>query len=92
MKKYIKYTESNGKEVNKEYSDEEVVRVLQQQQEIQNKGHAQMAVMCGVDVLKIILFNNKPADKSAFTIQIADANIFADDSEWSIKLGRVPRP
>ena len=26
MKKYIKYTESNGKEVNKEYSDEEVVR------------------------------------------------------------------
>ena len=40
----------------------------------------------------ITLFNNKPADKSAFTIQIADANIFADDSEWSIKLGRVPRP
>lgn len=29
MKKYIKYTESNGKEVNKEYSDEEVVMVLQ---------------------------------------------------------------
>lgn len=84
MKKYIKYTESNGEEVNKEYSDEEVVRVLQQQQEIQNKSHTQMAVMCGVDVLKIILFNNKPADKSAFTIQIADANIFADDSEWSI--------
>lgn len=96
MKKYIKYTESNGKEVNKEYSDEEVVRVLQQQQEIQNKSHTQMAVMFGldfdrrnVDVLKIVLFNDKPTDKNTFTVYIADADILTDKAEWSAFSGHI---
>ena len=96
MKKYIKYTESNGEEVNKEYSDEEVMRVLQQQQEIQNKGHAQMAVMFGldfdrrnVDVLKIVLFNDKPTDKNTFTVYIADADILTDKAEWSAFSGHI---
>lgn len=96
MKKYIKYTESNGKEVNKEYSDEEVVRVLQQQQEIQNKSHTQMAVMFGldfdrrnVDVLKIVLFNDKPTDNNTFTVYIADADILTDKAEWSAFSGHI---
>lgn len=95
MKKYIKYTESNGKEVNKEYSDEEVVKVLQQQ-EVQNKSHTQMAVMFGldfdrrnVDVLKIVLFNNKPTDKNAFTVYIADTDILTDKTEWSAFSGHI---
>lgn len=82
MKKYIKYIKNNGTEVNKEYSDEVVIEILQQQ-ESQGENHKQMAVMCDADVLEIILFDNKPADKNAFIVQIADANIFADDSECS---------
>ena len=69
MKKYIKYTESNGEEVNKEYSDEEFVRVLQQQQEIQNKSHTQMAVMCGVDVVNYPHLKKQASEETSLKAQ-----------------------
>lgn len=89
MKKYIKYTESNGQKIEKEYSDEAVIKILRQQ-ETQGKNYKQMAVMFGldfdrknVDILKIVFFNDRPADKNAFTIYIADTNILIDKTELS---------
>lgn len=90
MKKYIKYIKNSRTEVNQEYSDEAVIEILQQQ-ESQVKNHKQMAVMCDADVLEIILFDNKPADKNAFIVQIADANIFVDDSECSTFCEHIER-
>ena len=88
MKKYIKYVESNGEEINKEYSDEAVVKILQQQ-EVQGRNYEQMAVMFGLDkkngtdILNIVFFNDRPADDETFKIHIADVDFKADKEEGS---------
>lgn len=80
MRKYISYTE-NGKEIKKEYSDQELVNILQRL----DKKYRQIAVFNESPLfkdytLKVILFNAKPAENGAVSVVISDG-VMSDENE-----------
>ena len=79
MRKYISYTE-NGKEIKKEYSDQELVNILQRL----DKKYRQIAVFNESPLfkdytLKVILFNAKPAENGAVSVVISDG-VMSDEN------------
>lgn len=74
MQKYIKYTDKNGKEIEKKYSDSELMSILRSY----DNSYAQMTIINELGLgekdgfwsINVIFYNNIPADKDAVTIKV----------------------
>jgi len=74
MQKYIKYTDKNGKEIEKKYADSELMDILRSR----DKSYAKMTIIDelgleekdGFSSISIKFYNNIPADKDAVTIKV----------------------
>lgn len=74
MQKYIKYTDKNGKEIEKKYADSELMDILRSR----DNSYAKMTIIDelgleekdGFSSISIKFYNNIPADKDAVTIKV----------------------
>ena len=74
MQKYIKYTDKNGKEIEKKYADSELMDILHSR----DNSYAKMTIIDelgleekdGFSSISIKFYNNIPADKDAVTIKV----------------------
>lgn len=74
MQKYIKYTDKNGKEIEKKYADSELMDILRSR----DNSCAKMTIIDelgleekdGFSSISIKFYNNIPADKDAVTIKV----------------------
>ena len=74
MQKYIKYTDKNGKEIEKKYADSELMDILRSR----DNSYAKMTIIDelgleekdGFSSISIKFCNNIPADKDAVTIKV----------------------
>ena len=74
MQKYIKYTDKNGKEIEKKYADSELMDILSSR----DNSYAKMTIIDelgledkdGFSSISIKFYNNIPADKDAVTIKV----------------------
>ena len=74
MQKYIKYTDKNGKEIEKKYADSELMDILRSR----DNSYAKMTIIDelgleekdGFSRISIKFYNNIPADKDAVTIKV----------------------
>ena len=77
MQKYIKYTDKNGKEIEKKYSDSELIGILHSY----DNSYAQMTIIDELGLgekdgfwsINVIFYNNIPADKDAVKIKVRGA-------------------
>lgn len=74
MQKYIKYTDKNGKEIEKKYSDSELMSILRPY----DNSYAKMTIINELGLgekdgfwsINVIFYNNIPADKDAVKIKV----------------------
>ena len=74
MQKYIKYTDKNGKEIEKKYADSELMDILRSR----DNSYAKMTIIDELSFggknefssIDIRFYNNIPADKDAVIIKV----------------------